>query len=92
MVRLKVADLAFDAVNADAFQFQYGAIKRSCLFRQEWLRITFQFQYGAIKSTLKNHLESLFTEFQFQYGAIKSLIDIDSNLYSFPISIPVWCD
>ncbi len=37
----------------NAFQFQYGAIKRNLFTMLDWSKPVFQFQYGAIKSLVQ---------------------------------------
>ena len=71
------------------FQFQIGAIKRSCNATIEWGIRLFQFQIGVIRSKIVEVERIVEVPFQFQIGAIRSAKGdndaVTSHMFQFQI-------
>ncbi len=72
MVRLGVEGYWVYDTHPTEFQFQYGAIRRTCTLKFTLVDGQFQFQYGAIRSIPLLRIPFINSVFQFQYGAIRS--------------------
>ena len=91
-MRLKAGSYDSAQVLPFLFQFQTGAIKRTCEIREACRVSLFQFQTGAIKSKLLN-------SYQFTYRRFNSkLVRLKASVFPVfqddlrRVSIPNWCD